>query len=172
MVGNWWLPVPRSDLSQGDVLSAASIGVITSPIRFLRHETLSKGRGGWSESDQPVPRDNKVPMLAMGQVGAVVVLSHDCEIDKQQSRVIVAPILPISSLDAKTQQATLAGKIFALGPLPDVPGLGTHYFDFRSTTAVARAGVNSLTRVASLTDEGVKLLQARIFGFFTRREIP
>jgi hypothetical protein len=166
----WWAERLQEKLSQGDVVQDVAQGILVEPPTHLRFATMAKGANGWAESDVAVKRNNRFHFLAGGHQGLAVVLSYDCEIDKGQSRVTVAPLHPISSLPAEIQSQVLEQRIWALAPLPDVPGLGTFYADLRSITAAGRATVDGCQRIASMKPDAVRLLQARIIGFFTRLE--
>jgi hypothetical protein len=168
----WWLPGLQPELSQGDIIQDLAAGLLVEPVRYLRHATLPKGLNGWAESDTPVMRANRLNYLAEGLKGLAVVISHDCEIDKGQSRVLTAPLKAISSVDAETQEVILAQRHWALAPLPDIPNLGTFFADFRSITPSDRRAVDRTPRLASMNSEAVKLLQARLVGFFTRLVLP
>jgi len=86
--------------------------------------------------------------------------------------VIVAPIKPLSSIDDATSAKVLEGKVFALAPLPGVPNLGDCYIDFRSLTAIDREAALAAVRLASVTPEAERFLQARVVAFFTRLTLP
>lgn len=100
---------------------------------------MAKGANGWAETATGVARNNRFHFLAAGQVGLAIVLSYDCEIDKDQSRVTIAPLNPIGSLSPEFQAKVMGQKIWALVPIPDVPGLGTFYADLRSLPQLRRA---------------------------------
>lgn len=168
-MSDWWADQVKAELSQGDILSSLAIGVGVAPPVYLRHATMKGGASGWTESPQPQERQGKVHLLAAGGVVAIIVLSHDCEIDKGQTRVIVAPIKEIGAVAADHQQSILDGRSWAHVALPDLPGMGTCFADLRSTMAVDRANVSQAQRLASMTAQAVALLQARIVGFYVRK---
>lgn len=172
MAADWWAEALDAKLSQGDILESVALGLLASPTVFLRHATGKGGADGWAVSTSPVVRANRVNFLASGAMSAAIVLSHDCEIDKEQSRVIVAPLKPIGSVAAEHQEHILQQGSWAHVALPDVPSLGTCFADFRSTTALDRSSVSSTARLASMSPAAVKLLQARLVGFFTRLALP
>lgn len=172
MAADWWAQALGAKLSQGDILESVALGVLASPTVFLRHATGKGGADGWAVSPSPIVRVSRVNFLASGAMSAAIALSHDCEIDKEQSRVIVAPLKPISSVAAEQQDLILQQRSWAHVALPDVPSLGTCFADLRSTTALDRASVSSAKRLASMSPAAVRLLQARLVGFFTRLALP
>ncbi len=90
----WWEATPDLRLSQGDVITYVPVVVASHRLVQL---TAEKGGDLWRGSNQwaPPERDSGVAnALARGRLGAVVVLSHDCELDKNEknARVVVAPV--------------------------------------------------------------------------------
>ena len=101
-----------------------------------------------------------------------MVVSHDCEIDKSKDTILLAPVVPLSALDALQQARVQEMRVWSQAPLPHVPGLGDCMVDFRSIGAVPAEAVRLATRIASMTAEARRLLAARLIGFFTRLEPP
>jgi hypothetical protein len=149
----WWEAKPDDRLSQGDIV------------------TQNKGEVAWRESTEWTPnREGAGNVLARGRVGAVIVLSHDCELDKQERRrrVVVAPVLTVSDLPEAEREQVLAQRKVSRVVLPDVPLLGTGYADLRLIMSVDRDFLPLERRVGSLTPEGVGQLRLQMIAFFTR----
>jgi hypothetical protein len=101
-----------------------------------------------------------------------IVLSHDCEIDKQtrNRRIIVAPISLLDAIDDNAQrQAIIEQQRIAFIPLPEIPGLGNYYADLRSLSYVDRDIVDAASRMASMNEGGVVRLRVQLASFFTRK---
>lgn len=168
---SWWADKVHESLSQGDIIAELPFLLPTSPVKYLRHETLSKGRSGWSESTDPVKlKDGRVQIIGLGRLQPAIVLSHDCELDKKREtpRVILAAVSPISSVAAAAQAVILQQGHRAYMPLPDIPGMGTCMVNFRAVVALDRALVEKSARIASMTEETKKRLQAQLVEFFLR----
>src|SRR5882672_8276293 len=100
-------------LSQGDIVAALPTFLPSIPVQPLRHATMKGGASGWMENDAPVKdRDGREHFLGVGRVIPGLVLSHSCELDKEdrgKRRVTVAPIAPLSSVgDSAVREAILA----------------------------------------------------------------
>jgi hypothetical protein len=138
---------------------------------------MKGGVPGWMETSAPTKdRDGREHFLGVGRVVPALVLSHSCELDKEdrgKRRVTVAPIAPISSVsDSAVQEAILAQSITASMPLPEIPGLGTCYADLRSMTTLDRRIVDAGKRLASMTPEAERRLQAQLVAFLVRLDLP
>jgi len=110
-------------------------------------------------------------VMARARLGAVLVLSHDCDLDKGKKRVVVAPVNPVANLAKHERESVLAQRSHSSLVLPDVPSLGACYADLRLTTAVDRAFLDIDKRIASLSEAGLGRLRLQLIGFFTRRDM-
>jgi len=168
----WWRAALQADLSQGDILADVPVGIVAAPPVRLHSKSFRGNETGWIKSDKPLDSKSRAELLASGFAVPVIVLGHDCELDKSATRVLVAPIQPIGSVHADHHASILEGKNWAQVALQDIPELGTCFADFRSMTAVDRRNINAARRVSSMTEEAVRLLWARLIGFFTRMQPP
>jgi len=173
----WWATGLHEKLSQGDVIAALPIFLSSTPVQPLRHATMKGGVSGWMAASSPVrDRDGREHFLGVGRITPAVVLSHSCELDKEdrgKRRVTVAPIAPISSVgDPAVQEAILAQGVTASMPLPEIPSLGTCYADLRSMTTLDRRVVDAAERLASMTPEAERRLQAQLVAFLVRLDLP
>jgi len=118
------------------------------------------------------PSDQRKYFLANGDILPGLVISHDCDLDKQRAngKVLLAPIASIQTLEPAMRSTVLDQKHLALLPLPLVPGLGDSYADLRSITPVPRELVLDSERVVSMNPSGVDRLYAQLFKFTMRRE--
>lgn len=100
-------------------------------------------------------------------IGPVVVLSHDCEIDKSPTTLVAQIELPANTPDGLLGHIK-SGRVWHalwLGA-PAIEG----WINFRTIRPIETALLLSRTayRVASMTVDGRDLLTARILGFLTR----
>lgn len=171
MAQEWWLSGLRPEISQGDIISGVPIGTVLEPVTYLQHAALKGGSNGWVDSLtwKPDPSGSGFFRLR-GKVSYGLVVSYDCEIDKPNkgTRITVAPVIPITTLQPDQQQRVMTNPPLRFMPLPQVPGIGDCYSDLRLITYYPGIPTAALPRVASMTDEAVLRLQAQIVGFFTR----
>lgn len=176
IAASWWEPTLKTDLSQGDVVQKIPFCGITVPAKFLKWTAFKGNRQGWEEVPVPLLRvtDQRKYFLANGDILPGLVISHDCDLDKQREngRVLLAPIASIEPLEPGMRATVLAQKHLALIPLPQVPGLGDLYADLRSITSVPRKLVLDSERGVSMNQSGVERLHAQLARFIMRREPP
>ena len=105
---------PDDRLCQGDILrSVPQIHLKRLPLQFIRPFTSTRGiaytahavvgwEGGDPEANRQQPQTRFNPsgddLVSFGQIAQGIVLSHDCEIDKEENHRQVALIRPMSSL--------------------------------------------------------------------------
>lgn len=112
-------------------------------------------------------------MLNRSRLSHGIVLSHDCELDKEKrrGRVHIAMLKEVASLNSDEQEKVLGSYSHSRMVLPDLPKTNrTMYADLRAIVTVDRELLDACGRVASLSDAWVKRLQAQIVAFFTRLE--
>lgn len=171
---SWWLEgLNPKGLSQGDIVSQLLIGATDHPVKHLAKQPLEKaGKRLWEEVSelQPFKTDSRALYIARGRLTYAIVVSHSCELDKKNSNlVLLAPIAPLDRItDTNAKANILAQRRQAFLPLPDVPGLGTCYADFRTLSYVEMKTIPDNTRQVSMSDEGVLRLRAQIVAFFSR----
>lgn len=168
----WWSENLDPNLTQGDIVSTLSLSALIHPTRYLKKSnTVSNGSISWTESDEPFPDKNgKTHYLARGNDRQAIIISHSCDIDKSAKIIIVAPIASIDVLPIDHRQTVMNQTNMRLLGLVDVPGIGDAYADLRNITSVPVTVINSLSRLASMTPQAQTLLQARLVGFFTRKQ--
>jgi hypothetical protein len=172
LIAPLWADQLRSDLSQGDLISEVPHGAPAAADRFLeRGPTLKGGIAQWLETSEWKPDgDNRGHFLALGRRPKVLVLSHDCEIDKKASLpVLVAPVLPIELLGAEQRQSVVDGRRYAFFYLAHLGESGSEsYVDFRAMAFLPRKVLDEAHREQSMTDVAVEDLQYQLVAFLTR----
>lgn len=175
-MAGYWADSLANELSQGDLLSDAWIGTSVSPgIALKKGATGKNGKQIWDESVWSANADGFGHFLARGRSVHALVLSHSCEIDKQGGAVpvLVAPIYPLSIIhDADVRERTRKGDRFAFMPIDAIPGvIAESYADFRLTSYLQRYVVDTRLRNGSASEDGAKLLTAKLVAFLTRVDI-
>jgi len=172
---DWWEPALKSALSQGDVLSAVPLGAPAFPTRPLKKGPTNKDQQAvWHEQDEWFGDPDGIGhYLGRGRFAAALVVTHDCELDKSQTkRVLVAPIASISHLQPSHRDTILRGERIPFLALDGVPEIGTGYADLRHIVSMEMRTIQSLTRLKSMAEDGVLRLQAQLLAFFTYRNLP
>lgn len=177
MAGSQWLErALRSELSQGDIFEGLPFCTPAVPVTHLSKGQAKGAAVAWIPSAPPqsAPRHQPSYALVAYRIGCGIVVSHDCAIDKpnKNTRVLCAPIAPITQLDPRTQDSVRQRGNFGLMHLPEVPGIGEAYADFRSITAFRHDILTQVRQVASLTDFGRGQLGDALVGFFVLRQRP
>jgi hypothetical protein len=144
---------------------------VTAPAKFLHLKTF-RGGTAWAEVDTPLLTRQRKHFLASGDVCPGIVISHDYDLDKLDSKVLLAPVASLQSLETATRATVREQRHLALLPLPLVPGLGDSYADLRLITPVPRELVLDSNRVVSMNPDGVDRLHAQLARFIMRRERP
>ena len=175
-MAGYWADSLANELSQGDLLSDAWIGTSLSPgIALKKGATGKQGAQNWDESVWSANADGFGHFVARGRSVHALVLSHSCEIDKQEGAVpiLVAPIYPLSIIqDPDVRERTRKGDRFAFMPVDAIPSvIAESYADFRLTCYLQRSVVFSRRRSASASENGAKLLTAKLVAFLTRVDI-
>ena len=163
----------KPELSQGDLLSLILVGTAVVPHTALARGPTKKGGGeNWIPSPWKPSEGNGIGyFLARGRNADVIVLSEDCEIDKDggTAPVLVAPVFPLSLIqDQSRRDDVLNGKRYPFLPLPAIDGVIEHsYADLRCINYVDRKAITQSDRKTSMTENGVHNLRLQIIAFFT-----
>jgi hypothetical protein len=177
-VADCWADQLKAELSQGDLLSSVLVGTAANPkAELTRGQPLAKGptrRGGgnsWDESAWKPDGNGLAFYLARGRDINVVVLSEDCEIDKDSGTapVLVAPVFPISVIqDEAAREVVRLRQRYPFLPLPKLEGvIAESYVDLRCITYIDRKLIAATPRIASMTQAGKDELVKQIIAFFT-----
>ncbi len=170
----WWESEPRVEISQGDVFDDVLLGRPIAPSTFLFRRSVSGGGDAWFSGEFKADNDGIVCFLARGRITKVLVISHDCEIDKSAGRrkgvVLVAPVISAKRLTTEQRVPIFTQKRRSAMALPGLPNFGDHYLDLRQMTFVATDCIPMRHRVASMTDAARERLQAQLVAFLTRKD--
>jgi hypothetical protein len=115
---------------------------------------------------------------AVGARRVGIVLSHGCEIDKNElgdkHYVQTALVRPLQAVHEEHRDDIRSNRAKRAFYLPETEHLeGEHFADLRRITTMRREEVaQQLNRLASLNEDGQHELQAQLFKFFTRRKLP
>jgi hypothetical protein len=160
-------------LDQGNIYIGLPILLPTHPTFYLRKgETQRNKMSAWLESTEPAPaKDGRQNFLAQGAVSPAIMLSHGCQLDKDnKSRVTVAKVGPLTEIPEQQRAGVASQQKVSMMYLPSVPGLGDCYVDFRIITTMPRELIENQTRAACMTQSAIAQLQARLLQFFTRKD--
>jgi hypothetical protein len=165
---------PAAELSQGDLVERAPSVHVAS----LDHIIKIDANRYELRSEAPLQLDlaKKHPANANAVRAPALVLSHDCEIDKNPARATLLLAI-IRWLDGVPEEhrdgfrANTRQRAVYLGA-PNVLGDRECYADLRIITTVRRDAFEQLSRVASMSEDGRRMLREHLFRFFTRRLLP
>lgn len=165
---------PGDELSQGDLFADVP-SLVVHDLRYM----VKLDQNAYRLEDDPGQRraDRTYPANAEEARTHGVVLTHDCEVDKQTRKALihVALVRPL------TEQAVAADlhqqfrentrhRAFYLPPNDFLEG--ESYVDLRRITAVRGDTLLELPRVASMNEDGRRMLREQLFRFYTRRYLP
>jgi hypothetical protein len=174
-MASWWLDgLNPKGLSQGDVVRFLISGTSVVPQRPLRSRMLHGGKAGWEECVWQPDGNGVGHYVAAGKILPCLVVSHSCELEKNREhrRVHVAPMLPLSTFGDDDRETVLRQLSRNLLPLTGINGLEDHCADFRCISYLDRKLTDGAERVASMSEDGLKNLQAHLADFFIRLKIP
>lgn len=176
---------PGPELSQGDLFELVpsvwveDLGYMSKtadgPPRFRLHR----------ERPEQLKDDRPHPANAMNVRASGVVLTHDCEIDKddkERASILVGLVRDLSEIEEDDRegirQYTRHRAFYLPGGEQTGPG-GEHsylredgYIDLRRITSIRRGTLEQLKRKAAMNEDGRLMLQEHLFRFFTRRLLP
>jgi len=171
----FWAQELDPRLSQGDLLNMVPVSRLISPLRFLKKQTIKGGRIARLDAGSFSPDSNGVgEFLSRGIMCPGIVLTHSCELDKGNKRVLVqvAPVQGASKLEAPAREAVFSRQRYALLPLPGVPEWGDCYADLRQIATVDSSLIQLEDRLASATESGRRHLQEHLVTYFLRSDFP
>jgi hypothetical protein len=164
---------PADELSQGDLFEAAPTLYVRSLDFMVQTE---RGRFKLEHQCPPALDPSKEhPANAVAARRFGLVLTHDCEIDKDTTRAsfLLVQVRPISAVHADDRSGFenyTRHRAFYLPPGDYLPE--GHYADLRVITTLRQDLASVLERVASMNEDGRRMLREHIFRFFTRRYLP
>jgi len=170
-VADTWANTLKTELSQGDLISPQPIVSATTPEKLLkRGATQKRNVQTWEETTDWLPqKDGRGHFLASGRKLNAIVLSHDCEIDKDKKVLLVAPVLPISTIDDAHRDIVRNRKRYPFMPVPEIENIiPESYIDLRGICFLERDFINQATRLCSMSETGREDLRFQLIAFITR----
>jgi len=165
------------DLCQGDIVKNIPHLFLKPPVQVLRKTSSKANRLMFEafkvDSEDVLPGGFNVAgenVSAHCQAARGIVLTHGCEIDKDEKHRLVALIRPLVKVKEQDQQTIRENKnrrFFYLEKYQDV--LPESYVDFRRLSTVDPKLINMSERITSLDEKTVLALQAQFIRFITRR---
>ena len=165
-------------LCQGDILERVPHVYLKEQPKPLRSATLPGKIAGYhvdelSPGELPVTPTEGILVPATCQVTRAMLLTQDCEIDKDKRHRLIALIRPIPAdmpdSDRTTIRENRKYSFFFLPhggePLPE------SYADFRRICTVSPEWVDSASRLASLTEAARQTMLLQFFRFLGRVEL-
>lgn len=122
---------------------------------------------------QPPQSGGRGRLVTRAGIGLGMLLSHECVVDKEgREPVAFCRLLRLATLpNEQAKQAVRNGSMYAAFYLPALPGVIEESFaDFRFVVAVEPQRLQTLRRIASLTDEGRASLRHQLILYWTRVE--
>jgi hypothetical protein len=163
------------DISQGDILRIVPHSHLARPLTKLRH----LGENKYEAEPEPFAEFNEKhgeKVVATCKRRIALLLTPDCEIDKENRRWLVCPIKPIADLAGKYQDHIRKNRVVSAFCLPAYPGFFPEgYADFNHITTLDPSLVKQAERVTSLNNTGRIGLYKQYIRWFTRwtlQEIP
>ena len=104
---------------------------------------------------------------------AAIVLTHDCHIDKRNTRFIeICAVMPLNSIEAQHRNEVKKGKMYQFFHLPALDGLLPESFvDFGFVTNVNRELLKLDQRLTTLNDLGRRAFYVQYIRWITRWEL-
>ena len=182
-----YLP-PGEEVAQGDIyLDLPTVHVEKRPLRVARY-WKPDARGGGNDvyvvhaerGGGPGPTGGfkwgidkgGEEIIAHAYLAMAIVLSHDCEIEKDDNIRTLAMIRPMTDLGSEDDRNDVIGwKNYSAFPLDvqiEEPGLEPSFVDFRRITTMRPAVLESSKRHASVSDDLKKALAQRFFLYLNR----
>lgn len=122
-----------------------------------------KGDFKWAEGKESVQ--------AEGQLGMGIVLTHDCEIENEDSRQhrLVGMLRPFDRLTDQDREVIISGKHYGRLYLPSWPDAGVPecYLDLRRVTTLREDALPNDQRIAAMTDFGREIIQRAVIRYLT-----
>jgi len=164
---------PGLDLSQGDLFDL----VPSLHVEDLGYLEKFADRKYQIRSSQPPSLKVESPHAgtAMAVRRPAILLSHECEIDKDHKRATVLMAL-VRSLERVREEDRDGIRQYTRHRAFYLPANeyleGENYADLRVVTTFRRDALESLKRLATVDDDGRRMLREHLFRFFTRRFLP
>jgi len=177
-----------SKLSQGDIVADVPWGIVPDPISVCRPNDPknSEGKAFYAPHHQTrrggdAFHNGRVELVhARAKLGRVMVLWHDCEIDKFEEKGMsadkwfagVAPIIPPDHFPSEVWDKIATGDRLQFFPLPPIASVGLpagSCVDLRYVWPVRQSLLSK--RLASLGTPARLALYDHLFSFLTHRRL-
>jgi hypothetical protein len=165
---------PFDELSQGDLFALTPAVHVRSLEHLIRLDERRYELRPQAPPQLDLQREHQANAIAVRRAG--LLLSHDCEIDKNPRRAtaLIAVVRPLEGVPEQHRdgfRANTRHRAFYLGA-PDELDRDEHYADLRLVTTIRRDALEELARLASMNEDGRRMLREQIFRFYTRRFLP
>lgn len=165
---------PSEELSQGDLFEGVP-SIYVDDLRYL--VKTGENLFALQQGAQPRRADRTYPANASEVRSLGVVVTHDCEIDKDVRKALVysvlvrtlrAPDVPEEHLEGFRENRRHRAFYLPANEYLD----GENYIDFRRMTPIRADLLLTLPKLASMNEDGKRMLQEHLFRFLTRRLLP
>jgi hypothetical protein len=166
--------VPTDDrVWQGDIFEAAPASVVRD-LDWVAPSTsgreLATERKRFIEVDEP-KEGGKARLVTLGARAKAMLITHECVLDKGPTQhLTLARVLALASQKSTDYQDAIRDgrnrEAFYLPAIADL--LEESYVDLRLLTTIERVHIQTMKRVASLTEEGRLALRMRLILYWTR----
>jgi hypothetical protein len=166
--------LPADELSQGDLFAAVPAVYVKSLAHMVRLDESRYELRSTAPIQLNLEREHQANAVAVRAYA--IVLSHDCEIDKNPRRAsvqlaVVRPLAGVPDEHRDGFRANSRHRAFYLGAPEELDRL-EHYADLRLITTIRKSALEPLARLASMNEDGRRMLREQMFRFFTRRFLP
>jgi hypothetical protein len=169
------------EILQGDIFDLEpSVFIQSRPLSVVRTRQAGDGRihaGLHTEGGDP-PEDGfhwetGEKIVCDGILNRAVMLTHDCEIEKDDKHRVLALIRPWATIPQDFQEAVRQGRRYRFFWLPEQsgPDFPESYVDFRRVTTVRPQALQEEHRRLSMTERMREALAAAFIRFITRKEV-
>jgi hypothetical protein len=161
------------ELSQGDLFDLVP-SVYVHDLGYMSKTDTTKYRL-LRNRPESFKLDAEHAATAMAIRRPAIVVTHDCEIDKPHSRatVLMALVRPIDKVPDEHRDGFRDYTRHRAFYLPETSYLtGENYADLRAITTIRRDMLDELRRLASMSEDGRRMLREQLFRFFSRRFLP
>jgi hypothetical protein len=164
---------PHQELSQGDLFALAPSLYVKELGFFVRLDRNRYQLQEWQPPTLKVSEEHQAAAAAVRRLA--IVLTHDCEIDKSPARasVLLAQVRPLAGVPDDQRQGFRHNTRHRAFYLPQCNHIDQEsYADLRAITTIRVAALGSVERIASMNEDGRRMLREQLFRFFTRRYLP
>jgi len=173
-VASPWYQAPTLELSQGDFFDSFPSMYLGAPVSLARPVTVA-GKRHLEEVqlEEKLALGEKDRFLGNGQLGRAVLLTHSCEIDKDERYRVVALVRDMSALADNQVAEIREGGRRRFFPLPGEPEFDFQesYIDFRRLTTVRGALLRKRKPFMTMTDALRASMAEAYIEYITRAEL-